>query len=641
MNTPTQFTPNGLPFIASVLPSVIDIEQAAAGWGVSPDQFTDVITRVVDVALTKAAKETSLETQWLSASRYENTCKVYEQELEAWQEDRARLIEQEQKIWGEDVGRYAWKVIGADIRAVSATDSTHADLLFHEAKWGERFRYVMGTKGKEWVELSNEGIKSLDNETLEQEATADALQNARDARFRKLGLDKCPDVDAKFLDSLHGWDKSLGSVMTRRQAVVAYAMDKRAAVSAAMFDKREHHDWVSAREGLLNLKTGEVISHKVAYARGVYQRKMLGAGVTFAATTYAGSEFERWLWWFAKEDAAWLEYLQLIIGHALVGLNREQVFVCMDGAGGNGKGSFISMLLAVLTSNHVAVLRADDLLDGKRDSSAHRDGGLKAAVNSRFTVVNESSPNAIFKADVIKSLTGGDVMAVRASHQNQEQLEAVTSLIWTANGLPRTNDKSDGLKRRMVIIACDAQAIGSAQDSGIIERITSNELPVVLYWLRECVAKYEAKRAAIGGDVLKRADVMPARVRVATDAYFDSQDTMGHFINSGFFVGLEEYTGNPKKLPDGGSYLTAKATFEAYKAYSEQSAEQTDRQRASLTMRAFETEFIPKLKKMKGWDGVHFGSVYDGKPKVLKGCVVNEAIREREQAEGLSELLND
>lgn len=185
--------------------------------------------------------------------------------------------------------------------------------------------------------------------------------------------------------------------------------------------------------------------------------------------------------WFP--DASVREYVQRLVGAALVGAQREHVFVIHYGGGRNGKGTFVRALLIVF--GPYAVVPHFSLL--VQQKYGEHDTVKAELFRRRLAVASETERRVNLAEASVKNLTGGDRITCRRMHENPWQFDPSHSLWLQTNHLPAISGRDRGVWSRIRVVRWEAT----------FDRVTERDLdaqlaaeaPGILAWaVRGCLA---------------------------------------------------------------------------------------------------------------------------------------------------------
>lgn len=163
------------------------------------------------------------------------------------------------------------------------------------------------------------------------------------------------------------------------------------------FDKSPDH--LNVRNGVLNLRTGELARHKHD------QRFTYCLPVEYHPEADS-SEWESWLLEAVGSRPEVVEYLQKCVGYSLTGHTREEVMFYLFGPARAGKGIFTETLITMLGGEPLGTeVDIKMFMSGRsQDPQGFLVAGLKA---TRFLAAGESKGKHWMDEARIKHLTGG------------------------------------------------------------------------------------------------------------------------------------------------------------------------------------------------------------------------------------------
>jgi len=144
-------------------------------------------------------------------------------------------------------------------------------------------------------------------------------------------------------------------------------------------------------------------------------------------------------------------FLQRFFGYCLTGDTGEQVMAIAHGVGANGKSTMLETLSEVMGDYAVTVPITSFLYND------HRGGGdarpdLARLPGARLVLAAEPEVGARFSESTIKSVTGGERMAVRHLFKDMFEFVPAFKLIVSCNIKPNIRGSDDGIWRRLLII---------------------------------------------------------------------------------------------------------------------------------------------------------------------------------------------
>lgn len=278
-------------------------------------------------------------------------------------------------------------------------------------------------------------------------------------------------------------------------------------VSQSDFDT---HAWMlNVGNGVLDLRSGDLLPHDPKYMF-----------TQLAAVDYEPQATSP-LWEKFIDDVTCgnpelVDFLQQACGIALTGDVSDEVLVCHQGGGCNGKSTFLEALAAML--GDYAASAPPGLFTVRKHESHPTE--LALLHGKRLVTAIEQEANRALRESLVKTLTGGDTITCRRMREDFWQMKPTWHIHIAYNAEPRLTGTDDGIRRRLAVVKWEASFKG-APDLTVKERLTGpSERAAILNW---CLAGLR-RRAAAGRLHL------PEDVRNATADYIDDEDLIGRFL---------------------------------------------------------------------------------------------------------------
>lgn len=243
-----------------------------------------------------------------------------------------------------------------------------------------------------------------------------------------------------------------------------------------------------------------------------------------------------------RDDTDLIEFLQRIAGYALTGDTREECLFFFYGDGGNGKGTFVGALSAIL-ADFATVAAMETFLSSKYDRHSTDLAMLRGA---RLVTASETERGRSWNEQRVKALTGNDAITARFMRQDNFTFKPQFKLLLLGNHKPVLHSVDEAWRRRFHIVPFTFKP--PKADLTLKARLV-DEYPQILNWMLEGCIKWQA-------DGLK----VPKVVRDETDVYFAAQDT--------FSAWMEDCCEKSKTFVDTSSRL-----FKSWQAYAERDGE--------------------------------------------------------------------
>lgn len=310
----------------------------------------------------------------------------------------------------------------------------------------------------------------------------------------------------------------------RTPAVVKFVQDSgtRARITAAMWAAQSEsgintsqsdydtHTWLlNVRNGVIDLRSGELVPHDPRL------RITQLAAVEYQPDAHS-ELWDRFIRDVTCGDDEIAEFLQQAFGLALTGDVTDEVLVCHNGAGCNGKSSALEAVGKML-GDYAAVAPPGLFTARKFDSHPTEIAGLRG---KRFVTAIEQEGNRALRESLIKQMTGGDTIRTRGMREDFWEMLPTWHIHIAYNTAPRLTGTDDGIRRRLRVVPWNASFQGSP-DLTVKERLTSEaERAGILNWCMEGLRKRLASGRLYS----------PEAVMIATGEYIDDEDLIGRFI---------------------------------------------------------------------------------------------------------------
>ncbi|MNW40401.1 hypothetical protein D3C74_175150 [compost metagenome] len=199
--------------------------------------------------------------------------------------------------------------------------------------------------------------------------------------------------------------------------------------------------YVALQDGIFDLETDEFITFSPEI---VIKNKVPFEFIQDAYDPIVDATFNK----IACGDRELRMLMEEMVGYLLLRRNELGKAFILTGSGSNGKSTLIDMIKHFLGDGNYASLSLDEL--GQRFKTAEIFGKLANLgddISSQYI-----DNNAVFK----KLVTGETVNAERKG-KDPFDFNNYAKMIFSANQLPRINDTTDGLIRRLIIIPFNAK----------------------------------------------------------------------------------------------------------------------------------------------------------------------------------------
>lgn len=257
--------------------------------------------------------------------------------------------------------------------------------------------------------------------------------------------------------------------------------------------------------GEVDLKTGEILpsdpAHRISKQLLVAPRDMpTPLWDAFLAESTGG-------------DSELIRFLQAWCGYCLTGDTSEEVFVFTWGPGGNGKGTFTGVMMAIM-GRYACQAPADMFMRRKYDAHPEEIARLS---DVRLVMVSELPGGRTFNTARLKDFTGRDWLTGRYMRKGSFDFKPYFKLNLVGNDQPRLPETGEAIGRRLILVPFTQTP--AVPDPGLKGKLMA-EYEGILHWM----VQGETLRRSAGG----LQALIPAAARNATREYLESQnDLMG------------------------------------------------------------------------------------------------------------------
>jgi len=213
---------------------------------------------------------------------------------------------------------------------------------------------------------------------------------------------------------------------------------------------------------------------------------------------------------------------------------RLQHMVFLYGMGANGKSVLVDTLARVM-GDYAATARIESLTGTNRRGGGDATPDLIPLIGARFVRTSEPDEGVKLQEGLIKEMTGGEPIMVRALHSDFVEVNPVFKLTMSGNHKPDIRGTDDGIWRRFLMVPFEEQIPEAERDPHLAEKLWA-ERDGIFAWLRDGLAMY-----------LEQGLAPPASVMEATAAFRAEQDPVGDFLTTCCWVSGEPDQSIPAK----------------------------------------------------------------------------------------------
>ncbi|MER6529049.1 phage/plasmid primase, P4 family [Streptomyces sp. NPDC001508] len=226
------------------------------------------------------------------------------------------------------------------------------------------------------------------------------------------------------------------------------------------------------------------------------------------------------------EGREMIDYLQLLLGYSVTGDVGGQILPFLFGSGKNGKSVLLDVLMKLL-GDYADAAPPGFLM--ARPYEGHPTD-LAELHGRRVIVCSEVKPGDKFDEARVKLLTGGDRIKARRMRQDFFSFEPTHKLWLLGNHRPEVGTGGFAFWRRMRLIPFERVVPDHRKIDNLADILVTEEGPGILGWLIDGARRYLASDRDLTG---------PERVRIATNAYAETEDHTGRFYDESCVLGSD------------------------------------------------------------------------------------------------------
>lgn len=244
---------------------------------------------------------------------------------------------------------------------------------------------------------------------------------------------------------------------------------------------------------------------------------------------------------FFLGDQELMNYVQEIMGLALVGKVYVEALIIAYGDGSNGKSTFWNTLLRVLGTYGDAI-SADVLVNqSKRNVKPE----IAETKGKRLLIAAELQEGMSLNTSIIKQLCSTDLVRGEKKFKKPFSFMPSYTLVLYTNHLSKVSAMDNGTWRRLTVIPFEATIKGNKDIKNYSDHLFKTCGPAILWWAIEGAKKAIAKDYHL---------VSPSRVKAAINSYRHENDWFQSFIDECCQIGKD----NKEKSGE---------FYEAYRSY--------------------------------------------------------------------------
>ncbi len=239
-------------------------------------------------------------------------------------------------------------------------------------------------------------------------------------------------------------------------------------------------------------------------------------------------EFEEYLQTCMDDDHEIKDFIQRLLGYALLGEKKNHIWVIMYGPlSRNGKDTLMNIVKRILGKNLHVRIPTNMLMDQKfeRDSS-QPSADMMALRGAKIAYASEAKKRHSLDQAKIKDMTGGGYITARGlTDREMTEWKQSALIMLLTNYLPKINSDDDGFNARTICIEWPVKFVPNPVREyerkivyGMDDRLEKEDSGILAFMVRGCM------------DVIANNLRIPDKVLRYTADQIDSFDDIGKFL---------------------------------------------------------------------------------------------------------------
>ena len=246
---------------------------------------------------------------------------------------------------------------------------------------------------------------------------------------------------------------------------------------------QEPHEWpeypnlINCKNGMVNLDAEYMAFRGVGEPVLLPHDKKYGSRMQLPVDYTPEAECPRWMLFLSEifpeyQDRANL--LQLFAGYVLMPHTKYEKALFMFGTGANGKSTVITIMEKILGQENVCTVSLADL---------SRPFSVLALQNKMLSVASEMETRDPANTETLKKVISGDSISGEEKFGKRIEFKSPVKFMFAMNNPPSVTDKTDGFKRKILVLNFDQRIPDNKMDRGLVDYLIDNEAAGIFAWM--------------------------------------------------------------------------------------------------------------------------------------------------------------
>lgn len=214
----------------------------------------------------------------------------------------------------------------------------------------------------------------------------------------------------------------------------------------------------------------------------------------------------------------WIDYLQRLIGSAMIGKVYTENLVMATGRGANGKSTIFNAVRYLIGDYGTSV--DTNLLMSR--SASEQQVGISMVHRKRLAMAQETEEGQKLSASMLKKLCSTDPKVGKRLYRDPVEFVPTHTLILSTNHLPKVISNDEGTWRRIAVLPFDATIPEDERITDYHTKLVEAEGPQILAWMCRGAKAFMDVGCSL---------VTPDVVLSASQEYRSKEDWLANFLN--------------------------------------------------------------------------------------------------------------
>ena len=240
-------------------------------------------------------------------------------------------------------------------------------------------------------------------------------------------------------------------------------------------------DLIACKNGLLNIVTGKMVPLTADFFT------LTALPIAYDPVDRVPFEFLTFLEQVTDGRPELIDLVQEILGYLVSTDNDKEVVPYLVGRSRGGKSTLTKIITALVGEKNVEATPIDTFSDKH---------WAVRLVNASVALISDMNVSDKMKlasaANNINVLSGRDPALIRPMYDVGYTANLPTRVVMAGNSLPNFGEAANALANRLLIVPFDVSFLGR-EDTGLAARMIANELPAILAWSLDGLARLRAR----------------------------------------------------------------------------------------------------------------------------------------------------